>query len=219
MPRLLSASTSKLLGDLRLGGVPLDSEVVDEIRSQSVGLLIEQTGTMLESTVIALSSRRSGFQFSVAICNNSDRVICIDEFRLQSLWWEPNFQWVEDPLRMAPRRREYSFPACSLLGFERNAVLNHRVGRQGRLNPGAQMEGMLLGLGESSIPHEYRDRHAVTMRLQVFDSRGHSHECAIKFCIDRASDKLSTRKKQPGTSRFLFSKKDVQQEAGMVRSP
>jgi hypothetical protein len=165
----LSEDELGLLSDLQKGNIPLDEEVLEDIMAGQRGLSIYQTGTILETRVFDLKSGGSGYMLSVAIHNDSTRPIRLHEFRLEMLWHDAGFRWLDDPGRASPRKYTYSFPPSESLEFERDVVLNHRVGGAGQLNPEGSIEGLLLGIGQSPIPDEYRDRQLLPTRLLVLD--------------------------------------------------
>jgi hypothetical protein len=80
----------------------------------------------------------------------------------------------------------YSFSCRRSIEFEREAVLNHRVGNLGRFNPGGSFEGLLLGMGDAPIPAEYHERQALATRLVVFDSQGRHFASSFKLYVERA---------------------------------
>ena len=99
-------------------------------------------------------------------------------------WHEPEFRWLENPLRQTPRRYEYSFSSGGPQGFDPNVVLNHRV--RERINPDGVIEGFLLGVGQSPIPSSYRDRMRLSTRLSIFDELGECYETDIHFLVCRS---------------------------------
>jgi hypothetical protein len=68
---------------LQRAGIPLDKEIVDEIKAASRGLSVLQIGSLLENTVFELDSGGSGYIVSVAIYNDSNRRVRLSEFRLE----------------------------------------------------------------------------------------------------------------------------------------
>jgi len=63
------------------------------------------------------------------------------------------------------------FPSHGLAGHDPEDVLNHRLGSNGKLLPDGDLDGLLLGVGQASIPEQYKDRQAVSMWLSVIDQR------------------------------------------------
>jgi hypothetical protein len=190
----------ELATELQQAGIPLHEDVLDRMRLDRRGLSIYQTGTIPENEIFDLGSSM-GVMISLAIYNDAPTNIHIAQFRLEIPWLEPQFRWLQDPLRKSPREDLYCFPVPSLLAFEREVVLNHRIGPQGLLLPGDCLEGLLLGVGESPLPESYRDREALDLRLRVFDSRGREYKLTLKMCVDRRKPPRLRRRVAPGASR------------------
>jgi hypothetical protein len=126
-----------------------------------------------------------GCILSIAVQNDSDPVICVQQYRLEVPKFEWNFEWLEDPLRKSPRGYSYSFPPPGPVEFAREVVLNHRIGRKGRLNPGDSFEGLLLGKGQACLPDTFRDRQRMRAKLTIFDGRGGCYELEASLCVNR----------------------------------
>jgi hypothetical protein len=167
------------------GGVPLDLELLDDLTAAPRRLSVFQTGSLVENTVFELDSGGSGYMLGVAIQNDSNRSVRLNEFRLELLWHDGQFRWLSDPFRASPRESNYSFPTPRSIEFPRGVVLNHRLGNAGKLNPGGSLEGLLLGAGEAPIPAEYHDRQTLKMRLFVFDSQSRCSALPFDLCVER----------------------------------
>lgn len=157
--------------DLQRAGIPLHEDVLERMRIESQGLRVYQTGTLVENEIFDLGSGM-GVTIALAIDNNARKNIRIAQFRLELPWVEPGFHWLEDPLRKKPRERLYKFPRPSVLTFERELVLNHRIGRLGVLLPSDYLDGLLLGVGEASIPESFQHRQPLNLQLRILDTRG-----------------------------------------------
>jgi hypothetical protein len=175
----------EVLLDLQRGGVPFDKQVLEDLKTASRGFSIYQTGTSVDSSVFDLDFGGSGYMLNVVMCNDSSRIISAREFQLDIPWDGPNFRWLDDPFRKSPRQYEYSFPRHGPEGFDREAVLNHRLGKHGRLNPREQLEGLLLGVGQAPIPKKYSDRQCLVTRLYVLDDLGNRYQGIIKLGVSR----------------------------------
>ncbi len=207
MKNRVSNEELKLLGNLQREGVPFDGEVLEDLKAASRGLSIYQTGSILENTVFDLNFGGSGYMISLVIANDADTVICPHEFRLEIPWHEPQFRWLEDPSRKSPREYTYSFPRRGPEGFERSVVLNHRLGRKGKLNPGGELDGLLLGVGQAPIPDEYSDRRGLLTRLSIFDERGNCYESDVELLVIRERQRKGGRAKEGlGRARTLSGK-------------
>jgi hypothetical protein len=64
-------------------------------------------------------------------------------------------------------------------------VLNHQVGRRGRLLPGDCSEGFLCGVGQGRIPDEYHHNQRLSMGLSVLDGRGQETDLLVEFTVNR----------------------------------
>ncbi|MGA8230264.1 MAG: hypothetical protein WB795_02190 [Candidatus Acidiferrales bacterium] len=174
---------SKSFEELRRGGIPLDDKVVESVKAASRGLSLYQTPSPVDSSIFDLDSKSggAGYILSVAICNNTDRIIRPVACRLKTPWGETRLRWLEDPLRSVPREYSYSFPG--VYGFEREAVLNHVLNRKTRLYPGDMFEGFLLGVGEECISEEYHNRRNLVTQFSVYDERGNRSDLDMRFLL------------------------------------
>jgi hypothetical protein len=199
MGKKLSNEQLRRLHRLPGDGIPFDQQVVNDLERASRGLSALQTGDPAQNRVFELDRGGWGCTLAIAIQNDSDRVICVQEYRLEVPRFEWNFEWLEDPFRKSPRGYSYSFPPPGSLEFEREVVLNHRIGRKGRLNPEDSFEGLLLGKGQACLPDTFRDRQRMLAKLTVFDGRGDSYELKVTLYVDRP---VPIGIKKPGASRF-----------------
>ena len=200
MTNKISAAELLLASQLRGAGIPLDEELLEAMRATCRGLSICQTGAGAANIICDLFAGGMALMASVAIYNDSSRNVWICEFRPDIPWFEPRFRWLPYPLGKKPREYTYSLPDPWPAGFEPDAVLNHRVGRRGKLLPGDCMEGLLLGVGEEPIPSHYRDRQTLVMRVWVIDSRGNRFPADIKLLVDRGAQLYRERKERERAS-------------------
>lgn len=183
-PRVTQEELDRLFG-LRSQGIPLDGDVLREMEHACRGLYLYQTPNILETAVFDLPDGGTGFILGLGIDNESDRIIVVQEYRLTIPWHESEFRWLEKPWTKKPREYLYLFPSRELDGFEPEVVLNHRLGREGRILPGPYFEGYLIGMGREPIPAEYGDRQFVRMQLSIFDQRARHYELNMKFLVGR----------------------------------
>ena len=166
-------------------GIPLDDGVMEDLRASCRGLSIGQTGTLLENTVFDLEDGGTGYIVSIAINNTFAKTVRIDQYRLEPPWPESGFHWLQDPLKKMPRESTYSFPRYGPEGFDRECVLNHRVGHHGRLLPDDCIEGLLCGVGQAYIPDGYQHRQRLQMQLSIFDGRGQRTTIELNVLTNR----------------------------------
>ncbi len=194
MRNKLTAQELLLASQLSGAGIPLDAEVLKATEAACRGLAIYPGPNIPDSRIFDLDSGGTGYMITVAFHNDSPRILWLSEFRLEIPWWEPQFRWLPYPLGKVPREYTYSLSDPWPAGFEPDEVLNHRVGRRGRLYPGDWIEGLLLGVGQEPMPSHYQDRQALDMRLWVFDERGNRFGAEIKFLVDRSALRFREKK-------------------------
>jgi hypothetical protein len=90
--------------------IPLDQGVVGDLRTSCQGLSLCQTGAVVENELFDLAFGGFGLLVSISVSNDSRRTIHVSQYRLEPLWPESGFHWLEDPRKKVPRERNYSFP-------------------------------------------------------------------------------------------------------------
>jgi hypothetical protein len=173
--------------ELRRGGIPLDEAVVEEIEIGSRGLVIRQSGNVAENCAFDLYSGGTAYMLAAAIYNASKQIHWAHEPRLELLWPESHFRWLENPWGKIPREYDYSFPPPGPAGFDPEVVLNHRLHHGCKLYPEPNdcLEGLLLGVGESPIPDHYVDRQGLKMRLSIYDEKGNRYASDVILRVSR----------------------------------
>lgn len=161
-------------------GIPLDGEAVSSLRKSSRGIEVCQTGYFFENEVVELDCGGTGITVSLGIENPSHKVITIDQYRLKSHWTQ--ISWLKEPTK---KLYGYQMPDPLRHPYARDLVLNHRVGRKGKMYPGDLVEGLLLGLSDDAIPAEYVDGHKLSARVCLFDTRGNAYGCRVLLAVSR----------------------------------
>src|ERR1700746_1835955 len=114
---------------------------------------------------------------SVAITNNSTETKKLAAAHLNAPWLDADFEWLKKPcLKEFRKWGGYVLPAVGIYGFDLSEVLNHKFDSGFALQPGQQIEGLLLGTGRSSLPKDYRNREAVPLQPIVSISRGQTFD-------------------------------------------
>src|ERR1700693_4401598 len=127
MGKKLSNEEFRQVRLLQNQGIPFDPQVVNDLERALRGLSLFQTGDPAQNCVFDLYRGGWGCMLAIAIQNDSDRVICVQQYHLEVPTFERNFDWLEDPLRNSPRGYSYSFPPHGPVEFHREVVLNHRI--------------------------------------------------------------------------------------------
>ena len=107
---------------------------------------------------------------------SANRGIYVQEFgtlALAGATWEVDW-WAQE--KAAPL-----YILCPGLDYPHDTVLNHCVGRHGRITPGVPREGYLVGRSRNSVPINMRD-FELPAKLTIYDGRENwEHEFSICF--------------------------------------
>jgi hypothetical protein len=180
--------------ELQALGVPLDGGVVERSRAAEQGLRIHVFQAGIDCTILDAQFGGTFLMIHFVISNDSPRVIRLDQCRIEVPWFDQDFRLLEDPWQKIPREHSYASPNAPTLQFERDAVLNHLFGNQGRLNPGDSLDGMLLAAGSQTIPDQYQHREGVNLQLLIIDGQGRVYQENPGVMLDR-SEHLNREKK------------------------
>jgi hypothetical protein len=161
--------------ELQALGVPLDGGVVERSRTAELGLRIHLFQAGIDCTIFDAQFGGTFVMIHVVISNDSPQVVRLDQCRIELPWLDPS-------------------PNAPTLPFERDAVINHRFGHQGRLSPGDSLDGMLLGAGSKAIPDQYQHREGVKVQLLIVDGQGKVYQENPRVMLDR-SEQLRREKK------------------------
>src|ERR1035437_7166507 len=155
--------------ELQRLGVPLDGEVLERRRAASFGLDIQVSDEFYEMAILDAEFGGTFVMIRTVICNVSPRRIRVDQCHIELPWDDPDFSLLEVPWLKEPGKFTYSSPRAPSYSFEREAVLNHRFGRQGGINPGDSLDGLILGVGSEAIPDHYHHHQGVDVQLVIVD--------------------------------------------------
>jgi hypothetical protein len=191
--------------ELRQHGIPIDGEVLLEMKDACRGLSLSQSPIAIDTAVFDLPCGGTGYRIGINMYNESNRIISPWELRLEIPWHEWQFRWLEKPWTKTPRESVYLFPSHGLAGHDPEDVLNHRLGSKGRILPGRDLDGLLLGVGQAPIPEQYKDRQAVWMQLSVIDQRGNPYELKVKFMVFREKQRQGQSGERLRGASNLFS--------------
>lgn len=175
MTRTASPQQIAFMSHLETLGIPLDGEAVSSLRASPRGIEVCQAGY---SQVVDLDGGGTGVEVSVGIDPHSFTTIA--QYLLELPWTQVS--WLKESSK---KDYCYQMPDPLTYPYTRDEVLNHRVGRKGKMFPGNLVEGVLLGISEDPIPAEYVDGQKLRTRLWVFDTRSNSYECRVMLGVSR----------------------------------
>ncbi len=147
-----------------------------------VVLVISQSGGDITNWVMNTSDGAVGYMLDLKIINDSLRPVTLRGFELTLLWNDPDFRWLYDPADASPRDMKYKMPG-TFLEYSRDMVINHRTFTEGMMQPGAMMEGLLLGRGLTPIPSCFPHGSEIEMTLTVYTQRGKPHKVPFTFFV------------------------------------
>lgn len=161
------------LEKLQAAGFPLDQRALKKAQTACRGLVITSIGNPCEDVIYVHASGGMSLSVAVAIENVAERGIRIVEIRPQIPWSDDGFRWLKRrSARELNERGGYTFPPFDSYGFDPAVVLNHRFGRNFKLAPGEDCEGLLLGESVWPVPDTYLDRAKVPVQLLFLVDNG-----------------------------------------------
>lgn len=193
MESLTPEELSALYRCLIEGGCPVQQQHGYKITP--TGLVVEQVPEMFVNTIFDLADGGTGYLLELLIRNELDRSTYIHGFQIETPWGRARIALLPDSSKSVPRYYDYTFPGGTL-GFDRSLVINSIFSGHGRLNPGDEIEGLLLGVDEEPLPDEYPDNGRVVVKLSIFDERGNRFTSKFRLCVDRSALRARERKKE-----------------------
>lgn len=169
---------------LNEGGCPVLRD--DAYKMSPVGLSIKEMPVMSFSEIFDLPDGGAGYAFEAVVRNDAIRPIDIQGFQIKLPWGTPKVSLVPAPKKSSTKYPNYSFPGVSRY-YDGDFVLNPIFARRKyRLNPGGEIEGVLVGSSEESIPLEVPHDALIIARIRVFDSRGNTFSGRFRVRVNRA---------------------------------
>jgi hypothetical protein len=142
-----------------------------------VGLAVGKIPALNFSRIFDLKEGGTGYAIEVKLRNESSRPIDIVGCQIKTQWGNPKIS-----LLSAPR---YSFPKPGP-SYEDHIVINRYFARRkSRLQPGDEIEGMLVASSEDWIPLEIAHFKWITATLLVFDTRRNAFSGQFRLLVDR----------------------------------
>lgn len=168
-----------LLRRMRAVGCPMPEE--DELEPPP-GLTIEISEPQLSRA--RDQKRHAEFIFGVRIANNS-----YNDLAMINIWctlpWEDRFEWLVDPRLGSTDNGPYRLPNGD--EFDRESVLNHRVGPSGVIQSGTKLDGIFLGIATSTLPLYLPCGRTMPVELLIVDQFGTRHWSYVDILVDRTA--------------------------------
>jgi hypothetical protein len=189
----------RLLND---GGCPVQRNHGYKI--SPIGLSIEEMPVMSFSEIFDLPDGGAGYAFEAVVRNDASRAIDIQGFQIKFPWGIPRVSLVPAPKKSSTRYPNYTFPGVSRY-YDGDFVLNPIFARRNyRMNPGEEVEGVLVASSEESIPLEVRHNALIFARISVFDSRRNTFSGQFRVRVNR--ERITREREQNDKSRGAASR-------------
>jgi hypothetical protein len=170
------------------GCVALATLIYNIVRNRIV-LIISQSGSNVTNQVFTTEGGPAGVMMEVKIINDSLKPVTIRGYELRLLWNDPDWHWLYDPVEIGSKDNMYKMPG-SFIQFPRDMIVNHRTFREGILQPGQVIEGMLMGWGPTPIPECFPQGSEIEMTLLVYDQRGRTHKSKFTFFVSSGHHRI-----------------------------
>jgi hypothetical protein len=139
---------------------------------------------------------------ALRVTNHSFNSLEIKRYCIQLPWPAPALACLVAPVIHETGREAYRLPRAG--EFPYDSVLNHRVRELGQINPGENLEGILLAYSPAPIATDCLHNESFPANLSIFDQYGRQHSSCIDMIGDRSSsidwEKLQRR---PGSTNLF----------------
>ena len=137
-----------------------------------VGLAIEKIPCTSFSSIFDLQQGGTGFAIELTLRNEAPRPINIVGYQIRTPWGIPMLSLLPAPKRSSARYPHYCFPEPGPY-YEGDWVINRYFARRkSQLQPGEQIEGVLVASSEEMIPLDIPHLARIVVTLYVFDRAG-----------------------------------------------
>jgi hypothetical protein len=172
-----------LVSRLNDGGCPVLRD--HSYKISPVGLAIEKIPGMSSNQILILKQGGTGYEIELVLRNDLDRPIDVVGFQIKTPWGVPRLSLLPAPQKSSPMYPHYAFPEPGPY-YEGNFVLNPFFARRkSRLNPGEEIEGVLVASSEERIPLEFLQLARIIATLIIFDSRRNAFSAQFRLCVNR----------------------------------
>jgi hypothetical protein len=150
-----------------------------------VGLAIEKMPGTSFNSIFDLKQGGTGYAIELTLRNEAIRPIDIVGYQIKTPWGIPMLSLLPAPRKSSERFPHYSFPNPGPY-YDGNFVINRYFARRkSRLQPGEQIEGVLVASSEEPIPLEIPHLARIIASLFVFDSRRNAFAAQFRLPVNR----------------------------------
>jgi hypothetical protein len=185
-----------LIRHLNDGGCPVLHDHGYEIAP--TGLSIAKMPGTNFNRIFSLAQGGTGYEIELMLRNNAKRPIDVQGFQIRAPWGLPKVSLLPAPMKSSARYPHYCFPEPGPY-YEREFVLNRLFARRkSRLNPGEELEGVLVASSEEMIPVDVPHMARIIATLVIFDSRGNGFSAQVRLLVIRSEHLDRLRAHAPG---------------------
>jgi hypothetical protein len=150
-----------------------------------VGLAIEKMPGTSFNSIFDLKQGGTGYAIELTLRNEAIRPIDIVGYQIKTPWGVPMLSLLPAPRKSSERYPHYSFPNPGPY-YEGDFVINRCFARRkSRLQPGEQIEGILVASSEEPIPLEIPHLARIIATFFVFDSRRNAFAAQFRLPVNR----------------------------------
>jgi hypothetical protein len=150
------------------------------------GLSVEKMPGMSLSQIFTLAHGGTGYAIEIMLRNEANRPIDIQGFQIKTPWGIPKLALLAASKKSSARYPHYCFPEPGPY-YESEFVLNRFFARsKSRLNPGEELEGVLVASSEEMIPVDVPHLARIIATLVIFDSRGNAFSAQFRLPVIRS---------------------------------
>ena len=183
-----------LVRRLNEGGCPVRSDHGYKISPD--GLAIEKIPGMSFNSMFDLKQGGMGFAIECTLRNDASRPIDMVGYQIQTPWGAPPLSLLPAAKKSSARYGLYCFPEPGPY-YEADWVINrHFARRKSRLQPGQEVEGVLVASSVEPIPQDIPHLARIIVTLVVFDSRRNAYSAQFRLPVNRR-ELIARRKPSP----------------------
>lgn len=165
------------------GGCPVLAD--HSYKVSPVGLAIEKIPGISSNEIFDLRDGGTGYAIELVVRNDANHPINVQGFQIKTPWGIPKMSLLPAPKKSSARYPHYTFPEPNRY-YDGDFVVNPFFARRkSRLNPGQEVEGVIVLSSEELMPIELQHHARTLVTLSVFDTRGNAFSAQFRLLVNR----------------------------------
>jgi hypothetical protein len=154
-------------------------------RISSAGLTIEKIPGTSFNEIFSLEHGGTGYEIEFVLRNEARRPIDVQGLQIRTPWGVPKISLLPAPTKSSQWYPDYRFPEA-MRCYDGSYVFNRFFARRkSRLNPGEELEGLLVASSEEAIPAAIPHLARIIATLVIFDSRRNAYSAQFRLPVIR----------------------------------